>query len=108
VTLTYVVIPNQDAVDATARKALLMSQVQNDPNHYSTTTVDSDGRYAVSGATGSGWRFYERGKIRCGDLVYYRLDYHGDSNDPLADAIVKRLYNDKPELDAIGANLASC
>ena len=107
-TLTYVVIPDQDAADATARKALLNSQVQGDPDRYSTTKVDTDGRYAVSGATGSGWRLYERGKIRCGDLAYYRLDFRGDFNDPLAEAIVERLYDDTSELDAIGGNLASC
>lgn len=61
-----------------------------------------DGRYVVSGMRDDGTYFYERGKIRCGYLARYRLEWTGREKHPTAEAIVNTWYNDLEELDSMG------
>lgn len=108
VTLVYEVYRNM-TVDNLANREnelIYLHEVTYNPAH--GDNWDADGRYVVAARAQDGHYFYERAKLRCGDMVLYRVEWYGSRVDPVADAIANRLYDDDPSLDAMGGVHPTC
>lgn len=109
VVIVYEVVPGAGLSDADARESGLVAALARVTyNPPAPSTAGLDGRYVVAGQATDGSYLYERGKIRCGDLVRYRLQWTGPAIHPVADALANRWYNDDPALDAMGDVHAVC
>lgn len=107
-TLTYEVIPNRSVADADARRAELVSELGVVTYNPESTKRPQDGRYVVSGTYEDGGGMYERGKIRCGDLVRYRFDWDTAQPDPAGRSGAEALVDDDENLDSMGGVHAAC
>lgn len=108
VTLTYEVYPNSTVDDLAHRESELVYLHDVTYNAAHGDNWEADGRYVVAARAQEGHYFYERAKLRCGDLALYRLEWRGARIDPVADAIANRLYDDDPALDAMGGVHPNC
>lgn len=82
-----------------------LSEVKYDPD---SDKVDVDGRYVVSGTLAAGGYMYERGRIRCGDLVSYRFEWDNPSVLPSIEAATEALVSTDPEADSVGGVHVAC
>lgn len=104
----YEVIPGGSVSDADDRYAELLETLATVTFESDTPEGRSDGRYVASGYYPDGGRIYERGKVRCGDLVSYRLTWLYDETKPLVNQLTESLVNDDPDLDAMGGDHSTC
>lgn len=107
-TFEYRVVSGGTVTDAKARYAGALGSLATVTYDNDTPEGRTDGRYVVSGLSSDGGAMYERGKVRCGDLVFYRLTWTFDESMPLVDQLTTALVNEDPELDAMGGDYASC
>lgn len=111
VTVFYEVEPYSSVAEADGRANSLSATIVG-PIYDSRGKKEShqqDGRYVVSGRLESdGTNVYERGRIRCGDLVRYRLQWSDQVSKPFVDLLTKAWVNAEPDLDAMGGVHATC
>lgn len=110
-TVFYEVEPYATVADADARANALRSSLVGAvyESRGKSESHQQDGRYVVSGQVGAdGTYLYERGRIRCGDLVRYRLQWSDQGSKPFIDLLTKAWVNAQPDLDAMGGVQAAC
>lgn len=102
VVMSYEVVPLQSVEDAFDRRRSLrneLARVTYDPDG---AGAPQDGRYVVTGWYPDGSFVYERGRIRCGDLVRYRFEWDTEMSDPLVDEATSALVSADPAQDSMG------
>lgn len=108
ITLTYQVDAGGGVPAAIAEHARVASQLASSTYDPTDPAAESDGRYVVSGYLASGGAVYERGRVRCGDLARYTIQWVSPTSKPAVVAATETLFNRDAALDSMGGNRASC
>jgi len=108
VTLTYQVDAGAGVPAAVANHDQVAGQLATSTYDATDPATQPDGKYVVSGFLPSGSAVYERGRVRCGDLVRYRLEWVSPASQPVASATANTLFNRNTALDSMGGNYATC